>query len=246
MLQAIYSQTPRYWIEIIDTLKGNPFTHFNDYLEQLNITVEQALNYFTMDYINAVSLYATEAIGELFAKIANNNAIKYNKLIAAVTADYNPIDNYNMTETYDDTRTPDLTATSTGTSKSTGKAKNNQVRNTTDTPDGYQEQSKREVNPYDGTGWRDESQTTTTQSGTRTTSESYTGAADETESESTANSTTTQTGQEKIHHELTRKGNIGVTTSQQMLEAEMQLAAKTNIFKIIEHDIASEIFLKIW
>lgn len=237
---------PRYWSEILDTLKGNPFEYFTSYLQSLNIETESALQYFTLDYEYAVSLYSTESILSLFIKVSQVNAKKYEKLIAVYTAQYNPIDNYNMTESFDDTRTPDLTATSTGTSSADGTVKNNQVRNTTDIPDGYQETSIRSVQPYDGTGFRDESQNVTTQSGTRTTSESYTGEGDTTHSESIANSTTHQTGTEKIHHELSRKGNIGVTTSQQMLESEISLAEKMNIFKVIEKDIAAEIFLKVW
>lgn len=246
MLQMIYQKTPRYWIEILDTLKGNPFEYFTTYLQSLNISTDSALNYFTMDYSNAVSQYSTQAILDLFIKVSQVNATKYSKLVAVVQAEYNPIDNYNMTESYDDTRTPDLTATSTGTSSADGTVKNNQTRNTTDTPDGYQETNLRSVNVYDGTGMRDESQNVTTQSGTRTTSESFSGEADTTHSESTAESTTHQSGTEKIHHELNRKGNIGVTTSQQMLESEISLAEKMNIFKVIEKDIADEIFLKVW
>lgn len=245
-MKKIYQKKPRYWSEILDTLKGNPFEYFTSYLQSLNIETESALQYFTLDYEYAVSLYSTESILSLFIKVSQVNAKKYEKLIAVYTAQYNPIDNYNMTESFDDTRTPDLTATSTGTSSADGTVKNNQTRNTTDTPDGYQETSLRSVNPYDGTGFRDESQNITTQTGTRTTSESYAGEPDTTHSESSANSTTHQTGTEKIHHELSRKGNIGVTTSQQMLESEMSLAEKMNIFKVIEKDIAAEIFLKVW
>lgn len=245
-MKKIYQKEPRYWSEILDTLKGNPFQYFTSYLQSLNIETESALQYFTWDYEYAVSLYSTESILSLFIKVSQVNAKKYEKLIAVYTAQYNPIDNYNMTESFDDTRTPDLTATSTGTSSADGTVKNNQTRNTTDIPDGYQETSLRSVNPYDGTGFRDESQNITTQTGTRTTSESYAGEPDTTHSESTANSTTHQTGTEKIHHELSRKGNIGVTTSQQMLESEMSLAEKMNIFKVIEKDIAAEIFLKVW
>ena len=245
-MKKIYQKKPRYWSEILDTLKGNPFQYFTSYLQSLNIETESALQYFTLDYEYAVSLYSTESILSLFIKVSQVNAKKYEKLIAVYTAQYNPIDNYNMTESFDDTRTPDLTATSTGTSSADGTVKNNQTRNTTDTPDGYQETSLRSVNPYDGTGFRDESQNITTQTGTRTTSESYAGDPDTTHSESTANSTTHQTGTETIHHELSRKGNIGVTSSQQLLESEYSLAEKMNIFKVIEKDIAAEIFLKVW
>lgn len=237
---------PRRWIDIFGTLDTNIFSYFENVLSTMGITIEQAHNYFLKDYMAAVSLYPNTIILQTAEAVALTNAKKYEKLLSVYTAEYNPIDNYNMTESFDDTRTPDLTATSTGTSSADGTVKNNQTRNTTDNPDGYQETNLRSVYPYDGTGMRDESQNVTTQSGTRTTSESYSGEADTTHSESTANSTTHQTGTEKIHHELSRKGNIGVTTSQQMLESEMLLAEKMNIFKVIEKDIAAEIFMKVW
>lgn len=238
--------TPRRWIDIFGTLDTNIFSYFESILSSIGITIEQAHNYFLKDYMAAVSLYPNTIILQTAESVALTNAKKYEKLVAVYTAEYNPLNNYDMTESFDDTRTPDLTATSTGTSSADGTVKNNQTRNTTDTPDGYQETSLRSVNPYDGTGFRDESQNITTQTGTRTTSESYAGEPDTTHSESTANSTTHQTGTEKIHHELSRKGNIGVTSSQQLLESEYSLAEKMNIFKVIEKDIAAEIFLKVW
>lgn len=245
----IYQTPPpmkRHWIDVMDTLKGNPFQYFKEWLDQLDIQTEQALNFFTIDYQNATTLYSTETILSLFIKVSLVNAVKYNKLIAVVQADYNPIDNYNMEETSSDTRTPDLTATSSGTSTATGTVKNNQQRITTDKPDGFSETSVRSVNPYDGSGMREESQNVSTQTGTRETVEAYTGDGDTTDSTSTASSTTTQTGTETFEHTLTRKGNIGVTTSQQMLESEIALAQKMNIWKIIEQDLAEQIFLKVW
>ena len=55
-----------------------------------------------------------------------------------------------------------------------------------------------------------------------------------------------ETGTETNIHRLTRSGNIGVTTSQQMLESELVLADKMNLFKIIEQDLASKLFLQVW
>lgn len=245
----IYQNPPpmkRQWNDIIDSLKGNPFEYFTVWLQKLSLTTDQALQYFTIDYFHAMTLYSTETILTLFIKVSLVNSVKYNKLISVIQADYNPIDNYNMVENSTDTRTPDLTATSTGTSTATGTVKNNQVRTTIDTPDGYTEKSVRSVNPYDNTGMRDESQNVTTQTGTRETTESYSGSGDTTDSTSTANSTTTQSGTETVDHTLTRKGNIGVTSSQQLLESEMVLAQKMNIWKVIEQDIAEQIFLKVW
>lgn len=237
---------PRRWIEIFGTLDTNIFTYFEKILEELGISIDQAQSYFLKDYLSAISLYPNKIILQTAESVALTNSVKYKKLIAVIKAEYNPIDNYNMTETSNDIRTPDLVATSNGTSTATGSVKNNQTRTTTDNPDGYTEKSINSVNPYDNTGMRDESQNITTQTGTRETIESYSGDADTTESTSTSDTTTTQKGTETVSHTLSRKGNIGVTTSQQMLESEYSLSQKLNIFKIIEKDIAAEIFLKVW
>lgn len=244
----IYQTPPmkRHWIDVMDNLNGNPFEYFTVWLQELSISTAEALNFFTIDYQHATTLYSTQTILSLFSKVALVNSVKYTKLVGVIQAEYNPIDNYNMTENSTDIRTPDLTATSSGTSTATGTVKNNQIRTTTDNPDGYSETSIRSVNPYDGTGMREESQNVNTQTGSRETTESYSGSGDTTDSTSTANSTTTETGTENFEHTLTRKGNIGVTTSQQMLESEIALAQKMNIWKIIEQDIAEQIFLKVW
>lgn len=245
----IYQTPPpmkRYWIDVMETLKGNPFEYFTVWLQDLSITTAEALEFFTIDYQHATTLYSTETILTLFMKVSLVNSVKYTKLVGVIKTNYNPIDNYNMTENSTDTRIPNLTATSSGTSTATGTVKNNQIRKTTDNPDGYSETAIRSVNPYDGSGMREESQNVTTQTGTRETIEAYSGDGDTTDSSSTANSTTTQTGTEKYEHSLTRKGNIGVTTSQQMLESEIALALKMNIWNIIKQDIAEQIFLKVW
>ena len=46
--------------------------------------------------------------------------------------------------------------------------------------------------------------------------------------------------------ELERNGNIGVTTSQQMLESEMLLRTKWKMYEIIYKDIANEITLNVY
>ena len=54
-----------------------------------------------------------------------------------------------------------------------------------------------------------------------------------------------ETGNESTQHTLTRKGNIGVTTTQQMIQAEREVA----VFSIVEiflEDIAKIILLGVY
>lgn len=138
----------------------------------------------------------------------------------------------------------------------------NQTRTTIESPEDYGEITTHKVNPYDNPGLVEEYQDTMTQTGKRQIEESYSGNADTSDTTVTGSSTTknsggtsttnsgtntqTETGTDTTSHTLTRKGNIGVTTTQKMLEDELALADKMNIFKIIEQDIAAKIFIQVW
>lgn len=263
----------REWATIAETI-SNPFSSFSTILNVLDIDSTAAMDIFTIDFETATCKYTDEYILKIFDIVYNTNRIKYEKLIAAATAEYNPIDNYNMIESSTDVRTPELTnqlilnttaamtdsRTTTTTGDSTTTNKLNQTKNTTETPNNYTETATHAVNPYDNPGMTEESRDTTVQSGTRTVSESYSGTPDETtvnagstvtnsggtSTTNTGTNTSKETGTDTTEHELTRRGNIGVTTSQQMLEAEISLAEKMNIFKIIEQDIAEKVFLQVW
>lgn len=266
-------QECREWTTIAETL-NNPFYPFADILVSIGLDTLSAMTAFTVDFATAKCMYTDEYILKIFEIVYNTNKIKYEKLVAVATAEYNPIDNYNMIESSTDVRTPDLinqltlnttidmtdTRTTTTEGDSTTTSKLNQIKNTTETPNNYTETSTHAVNPYDNPGFTDESKDTTVQYGSRTVSESYSGNADETTVNAgstvtnsggtfTKNSginTNKETGTDTTEHELTRRGNIGVTTSQQMLESELALAAKMNLFRIIEQDIASKLFLQVW
>lgn len=56
--------------------------------------------------------------------------------------------------------------------------------------------------------------------------------------------TTTNTGTDSTAHSLTRTGNIGVTTSQQMIQSERELLISAG--RQILEEIANEIFLNVW
>lgn len=268
----------RTWDQIVQTVRSDLFSPFEAVLEQIGLTTADALEIFTADYELAVSRYTDTGIKAIAYNVYKANQIKYNKLVAAATAEYNPIDNYNMTETSTDVRTPELTneltlnttsdttdtrsTITTGSSDTTTHNQINQQRTTIDTPTGYEETSVHYENPYDNPGFKETSKDTTTQSGSRTVTESYSGSPDETttnvagnstsknsggtKTTNTGSNTSRETGTDTTEHTLHRKGNIGVTTSQQMIESELTLADKMNIFKIMEQDLAAKIFLQVW
>ena len=93
---------------------NNPFSEFATWLTPLNITPDNALIFFSIDYEEALTEYSEIMIGTIMHAVAAANAKKYDKLIAAYTAQYDPLDEYSDTDGYTDTRTPNLTQNSTG------------------------------------------------------------------------------------------------------------------------------------
>nr|DAM70914.1 MAG TPA: hypothetical protein [Caudoviricetes sp.] len=120
---------------------------------------------------------------------------EYDKLTDTLSLEYNPIENYSMTEKGKDTRTPDITQTNKGKNTNT-------VGLDTSITTGKTTFDKSDSFIND---------TKTTNTGTNTDTQDI-------------NTTVTTAGNETTEHEITRSGNIGVTTSQQMIESERKLA----------------------
>lgn len=167
--------------------------------------------------------------GDVNIKIAKYILLKYKvswiNQYNVLTAEYNPIDNYSMTET----ETPNLTRSVSSS------------ENRTETPN-----------------------LTTTSGNDGSTKNNYYGFNDSSTDGSSVNSssanstnTTTQTGNNKVDSSssttetnsgfrtLTRKGNIGVTTSQQMIESELELRKK-QFFDIMIKDVDKIMSLSIY
>ena len=132
---------------------------------------------------------------DYIALYGKSHKYEYDKLVDTLSLEYNPIENYSMTEKGTDTRTPNITQTNKGLNKNT-------VGVDTSITTGKTTFDKSDSFIND---------TKTTNTGTNTDTQDI-------------NTTVTTAGNEKTIHEFTRSGNIGVTTSQQMIESERQLA----------------------
>lgn len=141
--------------------------------------------------------------------------VKWKKIYDALMTEYSPLENYHMEET----RTPDLTDVRTP--------------NITKSEDGTNGTTSSAQNGVYGFN-SSESQPNTTASGTQS---------------NTIDIDTTETGTETFTHtgteSLERAGNIGVTTSQQMLESELKLR-EYDFYKMIYKDIDSILCLGIY
>lgn len=217
----------------IDLVAG--WTYFSDILEILDIPIANAAVMFRDDYFSAVSRFdESERIQHCFYEVYATNKKKYDLLIQAYQAEFDPIENYNRIESSTRTREPDLESSTEGT------VTRKQTRTVTDTPSGYTETDTHNVSPYDESTMKAAESNVRSFTGSRSTSETFTGQPDETSSTTTTTGTDTETFESTIH------GNIGTVTSQQMLESTFPLAEKMNIFKVIEKDIAAVLLLQIW
>ncbi len=155
----------------------------------------------------------------LTSKIKDYLAANYtpwkNKVDAFLT-DYNPLNNYDMTELAGGTSLTARVRSSSGTHKTTSK-----------------------VAPFDSETFKNETEVVNEQktlSGTDFDPESAISGFDDATKTLTFDTLTTPQGNSTSVSKLTRSGNIGVTTSQQMLEAELEVKS---------HDLVKEFMTEI-
>ena len=132
---------------------------------------------------------------DYIALYGKSHKYEYDKLVDTLSLEYNPIENYSITEKGTDTRTPNITQTNKGVNTNTVG-----IDTSITTGKTTFDKSNSFIND-----------TKTTNAGTNTDTQDI-------------NTTVTTAGNEKTVHEFTRSGNIGVTTAQQMIESERQLA----------------------
>ena len=183
------------------------------FFEPLNISAVDLFNIFNMKYYSFI--YISDDVIEIGGIISNLSKVYENEYTAKVNlllTDYNPIENYNSTET--ETTTTE-NATTTGNENTTTSTTNSTTENSGET--------KNKVSPYDSENFSNDNNTnssnTSNINGTDTTSTTDSGNM-------SSKGTTSRT--------FSRKGNIGVTTTQQMIESEYELRAKNLVFEFLE------------
>lgn len=149
------------------------------------------------------------------------------KLQASTEFDYNPIYNYDRTEEHEDirkiTRDRKIDAQTEGTTDTNGTVTNNNMDTgevSAENADDYQPESRTTT---EGDSTND--QITNTDSRTKT---------DDNEEEN-----------EVYSHKVRSQGNIGVTTTQQMIESEREVV-RYSVYDEIEQNFVDEFCLKIW
>ncbi len=238
--------TPRRWKEIANNINvSGAFALYEDIFSALNVDYNIAWARMLQLYENAVSTYSNEYIPLIFANNYYANQKKYTELIALYDQDIDIFAPVSITESYTDLRTPNLSSSSSSTGSGSTQSATNQSRTTTTTP-ATTTTNIHSVNPFDNSGLRQETQDATSESGTRTTVESYSGQPDSMTSSSTASSTVTSTGTETIEHELTRTGRDGRFSISDIINQAEESAKQLNILDMILQDIADQVFLQTW
>jgi hypothetical protein len=138
--------------------------------------------------------------------VSNHYLNDWKRLYNAIYSDYNPINNYDMLETETTNGETGNTSKNENTNKTTTSVENA----TNDKMYGFNSVNASNKDDVISTGKQSE------------------------ESENINNTTINAT--QKNNRELKRSGNIGVTTSQQMIESEIELR-KNNLLSIIFNDI---------
>ena len=153
------------------------------------------------------------------------NAYNWEKKVDALTTDYKPLENYNMVEHTGATSVSSRIRSSQGTVKNTSK-----------------------VAPFDSESFKNESEVTSSQgtlNGTDFHSDAGITGYDSDTKTLTFDDMTTPQGNATAVSKLTRSGNIGVTTSQQMLESELELR-KVDLVNDFFKEISKVALLSEW
>ena len=194
-----------------------------------------------------VPTFATGALSTIGADIAAKFALNWEKLAATLEAEYDPISNYDMTETFSETGSNTGTVTDSGSNTGTishsgsfthGERIVTDETTEAETANGVYGFNSAEASPSEESTGSTDHDATVTHSGSDSTSDT------ETRNLSNGNLRTDNLAH-TISHTLQRSGNIGVTTSQQMLQSERDLWA-WNFLDQVFTDIDSVLTCKIY
>lgn len=155
----------------------------------------------------------------------------FDKWVKALAIEYSPLENYDRMEEWQDTRNNHGSETTSG---SLGRTTSDNLSRTA--TDGGTTETK--VSAYDSSTYQPSNQVTVTNSS------GFTDTGSGTVNDTTSGSTTTSFG-EGAKHEGRVHGNVGVTTSQTMLESELQIA-EWNLYEHITDLFLSEFVIPIY
>lgn len=178
---------------------------------------------------------------------SNKHYRTFEKWINALNIDYNPLENYDRMEEWSDVGS----RTNTGTVSDSGLRKNTGTQSTESTgTDNFtgsgNSTSSDEISAYNSNSFQNDKKNTTNSSNSSETNTTANNTRTDNLSESNSN-TRTDNLSEKTNSDRKGRahGNIGVTTSQQMLQSELDIA-KWNIYEQITDLFLSEFCIMVY
>lgn len=157
--------------------------------------------------------------------------------------EYNPIENYNRTEKWTDTGSGNRTNTLERTQ--TGKGKDNStIENTSTGGSSGDNTATNSVSAYNSSQFEPQSKSVTTSSENVTNSTNGSTTSNS-ETSGTLNDNGTETYNDSNVREGSAKGNIGVTTTQEMIKQQREIVEFNIVDKIVE-DIKNRFCLGVW
>ena len=176
----------------------------------------------------------------------------WERLYNAMQLEYNPIENYNRTETWTDSETEENT--NTGSETGTGNETDSETTSVSSSDTNNRTSSGNSSNTHKVVGYNDTA-FTNANSDTATSSETIgdtatgTGSGSrENEKENSHSLSKSETGEREktASHSGQVSGNIGVTTSQQMLQQELDIVPKLEIYKVISESFKKRFCLMVY
>ena len=178
---------------------------------------------------------------------SNKHYRTFEKWINALNIDYNPLENYDRMEEWSDSES----RTNTGTVSDSGIRKNTGTQSTESSgKDNFKgsgnSTSSDEISAYNSNSFQNDKKNTTNSSNSSETNTTANNTRTDNLSESNSN-TRTDNLSEKTNSDRKGRahGNIGVTTSQQMLQSELDIA-KWNIYEQITDLFLSEFCIMVY
>ena len=178
---------------------------------------------------------------------SNKHYRTFEKWINALNIDYNPLENYDRMEEWSDSGS----RTNTGTVSDSGIRKNTGTQSTeSSSKDNFKESgnstSSDEISAYNSNSFQNDKKNTTNSSNSSETNTTTNNTRTDNLSESNSNTRTDNLSEKTNSNRIGRAhGNIGVTTSQQMLQSELDIA-KWNIYEKITDLFLSEFCIMVY
>ena len=164
-----------------------------------------------------------DILGRLIGNWSKTRLAAWNRMIGALDAEYNPIENTDRYEDHLEDYTRDLKENDNYTRNLTDSGNNSSSGSTQNSRTGY---NSGDLQVTDSSSSEDHSNDTRSYTGSDDRNKGYTGGDDRNKG---------YTGGDTRHTVIHTHGNIGVTTNQQMVEAELKLR-QYDIYKLITNE----------